>query len=197
MRPVSWKLALVVPSALAVVSCDSRAKEELGKRLNEANEKLVECRRETNDLQNQVTGLKRQLAQAVANPANIVLTDPEIINLIADIRGRSGDDDLLGAGALDPKAASKIVMNGARALQQCYERALKKNQTLQYQAGVGMTLGVTVRPQGTVQSVQVSPSIDPEMTSCMKTAAMRWKFPTFAGEPVTIEQKITLTPTKS
>jgi hypothetical protein len=35
------------------------------------------------------------------------------------------------------------------------------------------------------------------MTSCIKNAAMRWKFPTFAGESVTIEQKLTLTPTKT
>ena len=73
-------------------------------------------------------------------------------------------------------------MQGAPALRQCYERALKKNQSLQYQSGVGLTLDITVRPQGTVEDVGVNPSIDPEMTSCIKSAAMRWKFPTFAGQ---------------
>jgi len=167
------------------------------KQLNETSDKLLVCRKETNDLKNEVSGLKRQLAQAMANPSRIVLTDPEIINLIASLRGGEGNEELLGKGALDPQVASKIVFQGAPALQKCYERALKKNQALQYQSGVGVTLAITVRPQGTVQGVEVTPSIDSEMTACIKTAAVRWKFPTFAGSAVTIEQKLTLTPSKT
>jgi hypothetical protein len=57
---------------------------------------------------------------------------------------------------------------------------------------------VTVRPQGTVDEVELKPSVDGEMTTCIRNAAMRWKFPAFAGnEAVTIEQKLTLTPTKT
>jgi hypothetical protein len=166
------------------------------RRLNEANDKLVDCRKETNALKSEIAGLKRQVAQAMANPTRIVLTDPEIINLVASIRGTvpSGGDE---RGALDPAVASKIVLQGAPALRQCYERALKKNQSLQFQSGVGLTLDITVAPQGTVEDVGVNPSIDTEMTSCIKSAAMRWKFPTFAGSAVTIEQKVTLTPTKT
>jgi hypothetical protein len=191
-RRISWLL----PTALLLSACDQKAKDDLTRRVNEANDKLVQCRKETNDLRNEVSGLKRQLAQAMANPSRVVLTDPEIINLIASIRGTAPGDGL-GKNALDPALASKIVMQGAPALRQCYERALKKNQSLQFQSGVGVTLAVTVRPQGTVEDVGVSPSIDAEMTSCIKNAAMRWKFPTFAGTPVTIEQKLTLTPTKT
>jgi hypothetical protein len=166
------------------------------RRLAEANDKLVECRRETTALKAEIAGLKRQLAQAISNPTRVVLTDPEIINLVASIRGTPagpGDDK----NALDPSVASKIVLQGAPALRQCYERALKKNQALQFQSGVGLTLGITVKPQGTVEDVEVNPSIDSEMTSCIKGAAMRWKFPTFGGSTVTIEQKVTLTPTKT
>lgn len=191
-RRTSW---LLLPTALLLAACDTKAKEELTRRVNEANDKLVQCRKENNDLKNEVASLKRQLAQAMANPSRVVLTDPEIINLIASIRGSAppGTDK----GGLDPAAASKIVFNGAHALRQCYERALKKNSALQYQSGVGVTLALTVRGQGTVDAVEVSPSIDAEMTSCIKNTAMRWKFPTFAGEPVTIEQKLTLTPSKT
>jgi hypothetical protein len=32
------------------------------------------------------------------------------------------------------------------------------------------------------------------MISCIQTTAMRWKFPTFSGQPVLIAQKLTLTP---
>jgi len=62
----------------------------------EANDKLVECRKETNALKSEVAGLKRQIAQAMANPSRVVLTDPEIINLVASIRGSvpaGGDAD--------------------------------------------------------------------------------------------------------
>ncbi len=186
----------LVPLALLVASCDGKAKEEMTRRLSEANDKLVECRRETTALKAEISSLKRQLAQAISNPTRVVLTDPEIINLVASIRGTPpgpGDEK----NALDPSVASKIVLQGAPALRQCYERALKKNQALQFQSGVGVTLGITVKPQGTVEDVDVSPSIDSEMTSCIKSAAMRWKFPTFAGSAVTIEQKLTLTPTKT
>jgi hypothetical protein len=201
MSPARWNLTFLLPAALLVVSaCDGKEKEELTKRLNESSDKVISCKKENNDLKNEVAGLKRQLAQAMANPGKVVLTDPEIINLIASIRGSApppGNEELLGKGSLDPQVASKIVMQGAPALRQCYERALKKNQSLQYQSGVGLTLDITVRPQGTVEGVDVSPSIDAEMTSCIRTAAQRWKFPAFAGSAVTIEQKVTLTPSKT
>jgi hypothetical protein len=193
MRASSPRYAWLLPAALLLAACDTKAKEELTRRLNEASDKLIECKKENNTLTQEVASLKRQLAQAMANPSRVVLTDPEIINLIASIRGVPAAD----TGGLDPAAASKVVSQGARALQQCYERALKKNSALQYQSGIGLTLAVTVRPQGTVDDVGVNPSVDGEMTACIKTAALRWKFPTFSGNPVTVEQKITLTPTKS
>ena len=73
--------------ALLLASCDGKAKEEMTRRLAEANDKLVDCQRETSALKTEISTLKRQLAQAVANPNRIVLTDPEIINLVASIRG--------------------------------------------------------------------------------------------------------------
>ncbi len=197
MRSLLRGLTWLTPAALLFASCDGKAKEEMTRRLSEANDKLVECRKETNALKNDMAGLKRQLAQAMANPSRVVLTDPEIINLVASIRGTVPAGGGVDKGGLDPAVASKIVMQGAPALRQCYERALKKNQALHYQSGVGLTLDITVRPQGTVEDVGVNPSIDSEMTSCIKSAAMRWKFPTFGGSAVTIEQKVTLTPTKT
>src|ERR671930_346189 len=85
-----------------------------------------------------------------------------VLLLLAGSAG--GDEITLGKGALNPKEASKVVMQGAMALRQCYERALKKNSALQYQTGVALTLGITVKPQGSVQGVEVVPSIDHEMT---------------------------------
>jgi hypothetical protein len=191
-----WMRASVVlvGAGLALAACKRRDEDAL-RRLNEANEKVVACKKEVNDLKNEVASLKRQLAQALADPRKITLTDPEIINLIADIRaGRAPAGSGEVKPSLDPQEASKVVFQGAKAMQVCYERALKKNQALQYQAGVGLTLDLTVKSSGTVDAVDVQPSVDRDMTSCIKTAALRWKFPTFSGEPVTISQKVTLTP---
>jgi len=180
----------------AVTGCPQKADPETLRRLSEANDKVVACKRELDDSKKEISSLKQQLATAMANPGKLNLTDPEVINLIASIRAsRSGAAAPAGDKAsLDPQEASKVVFQGARAMQVCYERALKKNQALQYQAGVGLTLDITVKPAGTVDAVDVQPTVDREMTSCIKTAAMRWKFPTFQGEPVTVSQKVTLTP---
>jgi len=193
-RNLCWFFA-----AVSLVGCGDKGKEEAMKLLNESNDKLLQCRKDTNDLRNEVSALKRQLAQAMANPSKITLTDPEVLNLIASIKAAAVAAAPSGAkNALDPAQASKVVSNGAQALRQCYERALKRNPDLQYQAGIGVTLEVTVRPQGTVDGVDLKPSVDNEMTTCVRNAAMRWKFPAFAGsEAVTIEQKLTLTPTKT
>lgn len=185
-----WKRASVaLLCALSFTACKD---EEAQRRLNEATDKVIACKKEVNDLKNEVAMLKKQLAQAMANPSKLVLTDPEIINLIADLRGGKPAGDL--KPSLDPQEASRIVFQGAKAMQVCYERALKKNQALQYQAGVGLTLDITVKSAGTVDNVDVSPSVDKEMTTCIKTAAARWKFPAFQGEPVVVSQKVTLTP---
>jgi hypothetical protein len=173
--------------------CKRGGDEETMRRLGEANDKVVACKREVDDLKKEVASLKRQLAQAMANPGKMNLTDPEVINLIADIRASHGAPTG-EQPTLDPQEASKVVFQGARAMQTCYERALKKNQALQYQAGVGLTLDITVKPAGTVDAVEINPSLDKEMTSCIKTAAMHWKFPTFQGESVVVSQKVTLTP---
>jgi hypothetical protein len=192
IQPV-WKRASLLLLCVASLGACKKDDEVAQRRLSEATDKIVACKKEVNDLTNQVSLLKRQLAQAIAGSANkIQLTDPEIINLIADLRGGKAPGDI--KPTLDPTEASKVIFQGAKAMQVCYERALKKNQALQYQAGVGLTLDVTVKSAGTVEGVDVSPSVDKEMTACIKSAAARWKFPAFQGEPVTVSQKITLTP---
>jgi hypothetical protein len=188
-----WKRACLLLLCASSLGACKGEDEDAKRRLNEAMDKVIACKKEVNDLTNQVALLKKQLAQAMANPNKLTLTDPEIINLIADIRGSKGAPGDLKP-TLDPAEASKVVFQGAKAMQVCYERALKKNQALQYQAGVGLTLDITVKPVGSVDGVEVSPSVDKEMTACIKAAASHWKFPAFQGEPVVISQKVTLTP---
>lgn len=190
-------LGFVLPGAILAVSigvaCD-KPDEGLTARLLESNNRNVACQKELAEAKSERDSLKRQLALAVANPTKIQLTDPELIELIANARKERGAGPEFGQGDLNPKEASAIVMRGAPALQACYERALKKNAGLQMRAGLGVTLGITVKPVGLVDNVDVSPSVDNDMTKCIKTTISRWKFPTFTGHAVTIEQKLTLTP---
>jgi len=178
---------------LSAAGC-SKPDEGLTARLLEANSKNIACQKELAQTKAERDTLKRQLAVAIANPTKIELTDPELINLIASARKERGAGPEFGQGDLNPKEASAIVMRGAPALQGCYERALKKNAALQMRSGVGVTLGITVKPVGQVEGVDVSPSVDADMTKCIKTTVARWKFPTFTGHAVTIEQRLTLTP---
>jgi hypothetical protein len=195
MRECFGVLGLMAFFAVAAAgpACD-KPDDGLTARLLEANNKNVACQKELAEAKAARDNLKRELAIALANPTKIQLNDPEIIELVANARKERGAGPEVGQGDLNPKEASAIVMRGAPALQGCYERALKKNAALQMRAGLGVTLGITVKPIGQVEGVEVSPSVDPEMTKCIKTTIGRWKFPSFTGHPVTIEQKLTLTP---
>ena len=184
---------------ISLAGCKGGGDEAMTARLKEANDKVVACGSEVNELKNQNADLKRKLAEAMSNPGRVQLTDPDILNLIADLKNKrgvakDGDEIILGKGALDPKEASRVVKQGAQALQKCYERALKKNSALQMQSGLGVLLELTVKPSGMVQGMNLSPHIDTDLTECVRTTVARWKFPPFAGESVVVTQKLTLTP---
>lgn len=179
---------------LGVAGSCNKPDEGMTARLLEANSKVIACQKELAMAKAERDNLKKQLAVAMANPTNVRLTNPEIIELIADARKARGAGPEFGQGDLNPKEASAIVMRGAPALQGCYERALKRNAGLQMRTGLGVTLAITVKAAGAVDSVEVNPSVDSEMTKCIKATISRWKFPTFTGNAVTIEQRLTLTP---
>ncbi len=186
-------LALVVVAGIGACTKDD---DGLAAKLTESSSKVIACQKDLSEAKDQIASLKRQLAQAIAEPSRVQLTDPDIIELVASRKKAAavpqGDGDV--TPTLNPKEASRIVMQGASAMQQCYERALKKNASLQFKSGLGVTLGITVKPTGQVETVDVNPSVDKDMTQCFKTTVLRWKFPSFTGTAVTIEQRLTLTP---
>jgi outer membrane murein-binding lipoprotein Lpp len=192
-------LTAVFLGMITLAGCKGGGDEGMTGRLKEANDKVVACRSEVNELKTQNADLKRKLAEAMANPSRVQLTDPDILNLIAEIKSKNGaprenGDVVLGKGALNPKEASRVVKQGAQALQKCYERALKKSSALQMQSGLGVMLELTVKPTGLVQGMNLSPQVDADLTDCVRTTVARWKFPPFAGESVVVTQKLTLTP---
>jgi hypothetical protein len=188
-------LTLALAASGGLGGCD-KTDDGLTARLLESNNKVVALEKDLAQAKVEIASLKHQLAEAMADPSHVKLTDPDVIELVASrkaaARPAGGSDDV--TPTLNPKDASRIVMQGATAMQGCYERALKKNAALQARQGLGVVLGITVKPTGQVEAVDVSPSVDKDMTQCFKTTALRWKFPTFTGTAVTIEQKLTLTP---
>ena len=182
--------------ALGSLGACSKEDDGLSARLMESNNKVLACQKDLTQAKDQIAALKRQLAQAIAEPSKVTLTDPDIIELVASRKTQNGrpKDEGDVTPTLNPKEASRIVMMGASAMQQCYERALKKNASLQFKSGLGGTLGITVKPSGQVDTVDVNPSVDKDLTQCFKTTVLRWKFPSFTGTAVTIEQRLTLTP---
>lgn len=193
-RPIPAVFLLILPLVALFITggCDKQD-EGLTARLMDANSKVLACQKELAETKSARDGLKRQLAMALANPSRIQLTDPEIIELVASARREKGGT-ADSSSDFNTKEASAVVMRGATALQGCYERALKRNSALQMRTGLGVLLGITVKAVGDVETVEVAPSVDAEMTKCMKTTIGRWKFPKFTGQAVTIEQKLTLTP---
>jgi hypothetical protein len=189
-------LALTLIALGSFGAACTKEDDGLTARLMESNNKVLACQKDLTQAKDQIGALKKQLAQALADPSKVVLTDPDIIELVASRKNRPAAPSAEGdvTPTLNPKEASRIVMQGASAMQQCYERALKKNASLQYKSGLGVTLGITVKPTGQVEMVDVNPSVDKDMTQCFKTTVLRWKFPSFTGTAVTIEQKLTLTP---
>ena len=180
--------------------CKGDDSQDLIRQISQANDKVVACKSEANELKSEIASLKRKIAE-VATTNRLQLNDPEILNLIADLRKQKhaagnaeGDEVAIGKGGLQAEDASRVVRQNARVMQVCYERALKKNSALQYQAGLALVVELTVKPTGAVQEVNIRPSVDAEMTSCFQAAAMRWRFPTFGGDPVVVAQKVTLTP---
>jgi hypothetical protein len=187
----AWLVAVV--AAVGAVGCN-RSDEGLTRQVLEANDKVLACQKELAETKGEVKNLKHQLAQALAYPSRIELKDPELIELVASIRSSAPVADSDVQPTLDTRKASEVVMQGSRAMQMCYERALKKNAVLQTKAGIRFKLGVTVKPTGSVEDVEVDPSVDKGLTDCIRTTAMHWKFPSFQGKAVTIEQPFTLTP---
>jgi hypothetical protein len=182
--------------ALGSLGACTKEDDGLSSRLMESNNKVLACQKDLTQAKDQIAALKRQLAQAIAEPSKVTLTDPDIIELVASRKNQAAAPRPEGdvTPTLNPKEASRIVMMGASAMQQCYERALKKNASLQFKSGLGVTLGITVKPSGQVDTVDVNPSVDKDLTQCFKTTVLRWKFPSFTGTAVTIEQRLTLTP---
>jgi hypothetical protein len=83
------------------------------------------------------------------------------------------------SGHLDAGQLTREIRSRLGALRACYERSLKRNPSL---AGK-LLLHLTIAPAGTVSSVDVSSDAldDSELPTCVRAAALRWRFPAPEG----------------
>jgi hypothetical protein len=191
-RPTLSLLAATLAVTVASSSCKD---EETQRKLDDVTSRLEMCEKNLATARNDTRSCEKKLVEVAAKaPDQIQLNDPEFIKLIPDIRAAKRSSGSGDGPSLDPNQASKVVLGGAGAMQQCYERALKNNAGLQMQAGLTVRLHLTVKPTGGVESVRMEPEVDKSMTECVRSTAMRWKFPAFSGSSVDIEQKVILTP---
>lgn len=163
---------------------------ECGKRqvcIDRSKPALDQCRTDGDRLQKEVNDLKRQLAQALANPGTIKV-DPSVLV----INGRHIMPKLKEGSLTQDQVVSTIRVN-KKVLKSCYERAMKKNTALRRQT-INLTLAFKVNPTGLPSGISVKPNYDGRMIACMQKAIKRWRFPPFSGQPVGVESPLTLTP---
>ena len=176
-----FSVMLVVLSGCG--SCKSEPCED------KSRPELENCKSGRDKLQDEVNSLKRQLAQALANPGTIKI-DPSVLVIDGKPIRVSARE-----GSLTQNQVILTMQQNRGVLQACYERAMKKNTALTHQR-VTLTVGFEVNPSGVAQSISISPNYDSLMMDCMKKAILRWRFPAFSGQPVGVEAPITLQPRK-
>jgi hypothetical protein len=179
----TWLAALI----LSIPGCGGCERKEPC--VDNSKPQLDECRVLADRLQSENNSLKRQLAQALANPETIKV-DPSVLTIDGKpIRVEVKE------GSLSEQQVIATMRQNKGVLQACYERAMKKNTALTHQK-ITLTVGFRVRPDGTLDNLNISPNYDSLMIDCMKKAVLRWRFPAFVGQPVGVESPLTLTPRK-
>ena len=153
----------------------------------------TECKAESDELKEKVTKLRAALTAALNTPSTLKIGDPELLRLLGTSTPAARPAAPRGGGELSQAAVVAVVRSNKGQFQTCYERALKRNSDL-HGVSVNLTLAFAVRGNGTVGDVEITPRVDEGMSTCMKTAVGRWRFPAFGGEPVRVEIPVPLVP---
>jgi hypothetical protein len=171
-------------SMLLATGCPTAKPQEC---VDKSAKPLEECRVSVDKLQAEILTLKRQLAQALADPGSIKV-DPEVLK----INGKY-IKPVYKEGTLSQEEVVSTMSKNKKVLKSCYERAMKKSVALQRDK-ITLTIGFKVQPNGTAASIRITPNYDSTMVDCMKKAIRRWKFPKFTGQAVGVESPLTLSP---
>ena len=180
-----------------------RRQGEKGKAVQRLSESADDCLRRA---RRTTISRTRSPAEAAAGagdgqPGKVILTDPEIIKLIASIRGRraatAGGRGRVGKDRSTRRRRARSSCRARRRCRQCYERALKKNSRCSTRRVWALTLDITVRPRDRRgrRGQPLGRQGDDRVLSRPRRCA--GSSPAFPARAVTIEQKVTLTPAKT
>jgi TonB family protein len=95
-------------------------------------------------------------------------------------------------GSLDPSAIADIVRKRLRSIQDCYEKELKRDSSLQGKIEIEFTIGST----GAVEDARVSSNKmgSDAVGDCIVSRVRRWRFPQPDGGSVTVNYPFIFTP---
>jgi hypothetical protein len=94
------------------------------------------------------------------------------------------EDPIEQDGHVDAAAIAREIRARRKAVSACYERALKAQPTLAGKLVVRFSLSAA----GTVTAVDVDEDLlgSPDVTSCIRAVALRWRFPALAEGPAAL-----------
>lgn len=167
---------------LVAAGCQGGASADDSARAKMASD-LVQCQNDRSALKEKISDLTVELQKLRA--AN----EPKAPDPVAAPRP-SESPKKLGEANIAPEALGRVVKKNSAGLRTCYEKGLKHNPNLQYVTAVKVRFDVS--GAGTATDVAFSPHTDSEMEKCMGKTIAGWKFPTFTGQPVTIEAPVSL-----
>lgn len=95
-------------------------------------------------------------------------------------------------GSLDSSAIAEVVRKRIRSIQDCYERELKRDSSLQGKIEIEFTIGAS----GAVDDVRVSNNRmgSEAVADCIASRIKRWRFPQPDGGSVTVNYPFIFTP---
>ena len=104
------------------------------------------------------------------------------VKLKLKVKGKLGK--MKGSGKLDGGAIKKVFKKRMKAIRYCYEKALKRNDSLKGKVKIKFTIG----PAGRVTDIKVTKNStgDGSVGDCIKKKVKSWRFPKPEGGSVTV-----------
>ncbi len=197
MQRTGRAVALLVTIVLGV-GCGKKGGDD-GKRIQELASKLDEC---TIDLSKQKT-LVDSCQKTLADQQGAVDTSTVTVKVVGDVLtlearktgsgGHVTPADITSAEAQQVYAAAiKVIRDNRGAIQSCYDRALKQDNSLVNQT-LKANLDFTVSPKGEISNATVSPKIGKSFNDCVTTNMKGWRFVGLPSKSMRVSAPITLT----
>jgi hypothetical protein len=179
--------ALVVVGAVALTR---KGGEDVADALRKVQQGLEDCTTQRGELKDRVARLEADLKRAQEQGANV----PTCVPGSPITGGRVMGDGKLGLSV----DQIRRVTAQTGGLKMCYERALKRDSNLEHAGRINVTFRFNIHPTGSVgeTAVQSDTHIDNQLVECFKQAVSRWRFPTFQGEPIPVDNPQPFEPQK-